>query len=120
MDKQVKRFYLTAQAFVYTGLLSVALEAGTASVEWQPTQPASSVVEQPAQQPDWLLPIGGIALLGISFGIEIYRHRCFLDSATAGNTAQVPPPAERPEQLSEQLSEQPFAATELKGMLKQN
>lgn len=116
MDKQIKRFYLAAQAFVYTGLLSVALESGTASAQWQPElQLSASVIEQPAQQPDWLLPLGGISLLAISFGIEIYRHRCILDSATTGNAAQeLAQPSEQPEQ-----SEQPFVATE-KEMLKPN
>lgn len=115
MDKQIKRFYLAAQAFIYTGLLSVALESGTASAEWQPApQPAAPVVEQPVQQPDWLLPMSGITLLAISFGIEIYRHRCFLDSTTAENAAQVFSPAEPPEQLAEQ----PLAATEPKEIVK--
>ncbi|NJO80716.1 MAG: hypothetical protein HC827_20920 [Cyanobacteria bacterium RM1_2_2] len=89
MDKHIKRFYLAAQAVVYTGLLSIALESGIASAEGQPTPPSTvAVVEQPAQQPDWLLPMGGMSLLVVSFGIEIYRHRCFLDSAIEENAAQ--------------------------------
>lgn len=114
MAKQIKRFYLTAQAFVYTGLLSVALESGTASAEWQPAPQPSAPVVEPTQQPDWLLPISGITLLAISFGVEIYRHRCFLDAANTETPAQIltQPSKQDPQQQAADTTKQSAYSTQ--------
>lgn len=92
MDKRIKQVSLATQAVVYTGLLSVVFEVNPVSAQWQSASLPSSepIVEQPIQPSNWLLLMGRMGLLVFSFGIEIYRHRCFLDAATEATVAQEP------------------------------
>lgn len=109
MNKHIKRFQLAAQALVYTGVLGVALESGIVSAH-RPSPALNSstpVVEQSSQYPDWLLPIGGMSLVIISFGIELYRHRCFLDSDTQ-DTVPMQPKIAEPTQHTESATEQDY------------